>query len=626
MTNGGWGPQATGGVTLVQKKRGGLYWPFYAVTCAVLAIPLAVAGGPVIKPALIVTTIIGAVIGFVDGKKRADFAHGRIVSMIVVALFNTLSLIGYAVGYGVGKSAGDSSARKLAAHTDTSTSHHRIVVAEDPYRQVMAEAANVWGKAGGHVGWYEGRYVVANPRGGVLVIGPPGSGKSSAVIIPSVATAPGACVSASIKGDVMEATAAIRSIRGKVWHFDPGGAEQPMQGVISVRWSPLVSIRSWDDARMIATRMAAPAMDKGKGEGGNDDHFMERGRDWIEVLLYAAHLFEHDISTVARWAQNPVDEAVEAEVDAALEWAESHGDQGASIARGQHRSLQNTPERERGSIISSIAKLMRIYGSMTARQIGTNPNFDPHAFVRSSDTLYITASPERQKEYAPLLAGLLEEIRYATYQRHKAEEAGAEPKRPHVTFVLDEANNTAPIPLPAIISEAGGQSLHVIVGIQDLSRARQRWGREAEGFLTLFPTKIILNGVVEPYTLDALSNAAGEFDRVMTGYSESTSYVGQYNIRVRQQNPNYSVQRQKVLHQGDIANLPPGKALLFEGAKWFLVDIGMHWQDQVWQRVLAWPHHYYQHIASPVSSALPAAQAPTIAIETPTLTKNGDAS
>lgn len=137
------------------------------------------------------------------------------------------------------------------------------------------------------------------------------------------------------------------------------------------------------------------------------------------------------------------------------------------------------------------------------------------------------------------------------------------------------------------MSEAGGQSLHVIVGIQDLSRARARWGREADGFLTLFPTKLVLPGVIEPYTLDALSNASGEYDRLTVGYSQSTSYVGQYSLPIRQTNPTYGTTRQKVLHQGDIANLPTGTALLYEGAQWFLVGVGMHWQHPVWRTINA---------------------------------------
>jgi len=528
--------------------------------------------------------VVALLLGVRAGRRRIVYRESGCAMGLAVVLALPL-FVGYGVGYALGKVRLPHRRRAGVLTGADMTGYEQVMRAADPVAVLDRVAARPFGRAGGHVGWTDtGEYISANPRGGVLVIGPPGSGKSSAIIIPSTAVAPGACVSNSMKGDVMGATWRLRARRGSVWHFDPGGEEQPPVGVRAARWSPLMSVRTWDDARRVATRMAAATT---TGEDGGDSHFTDRARDWVEVLLYAAHLGGSPISQVAQWAALAAAEDTQTAVLELLLTAEDTGDLGAAIAAQQFQGLLSTADRERSSIVSTMSRLLRIYGSVAARRIGDNPNFDPHTFVRSTDTLYITASPDRQGEYAPLLAGLLEEIRYAVYARHKAEDEGREPRRPHVTFVLDEANNTAPIPLPAIISEAGGQSLHVIVGIQDLSRARQRWGKEADGFLTLFPTKIVLPGVVEPYTLDALSNAAGEYDRLMVGYSQSTQYVGQFNIAVTQTNPSWSINRQKVLHQGDIANLPPGTALLWEGAQWHLINVGLHWRHPVWQRTLA---------------------------------------
>jgi type IV secretion system protein VirD4 len=45
-------------------------------------------------------------------------------------------------------------------------------------------------------------------------------------------------------------------------------------------------------------------------------------------------------------------------------------------------------------------------------------------------------------------------------------------------WALDEVANIAPIhDLPALVSQAGGQRPQVMVGLQDLSQARSRWGR-----------------------------------------------------------------------------------------------------------------------------------------------------
>ena len=600
-----WGPQAVGG--FVPTARPGGHW----IALAVLSPGwlLALCGSWKLAAIVLGLMMFGAAaLGTRDGRRAAPFADGRALEATAAGIFAPPAILAYALA------RWDVLAHQRlehAEHQDMLIHGHANPLTSSPYApaqnqptataqsgtplydRAMAVASAEHGSPGGHIGWDEhGGYIGAKPRGGMLIIGPPGSGKTAAGIIPSVIVAPGACVASSIKGDVMKETWRVRAQRGRVWHFDPGGGEDTAPGVEQARWSPLVSIKTWDDARMVANRLAAPALADADGAG---KHFVQKARDWLETFLYAAALDKRGIGTVADWAGAPDSEKTHADVSEILIYAGGNGDDGAPLALAQYESILDIPDRERGGIASSLSGLMRIYGSVTARKLGEDPNFAPKAFVRSADTLYITASPDRQAEYAPLLAGLLEEIRYAVYARHRAEELGKEPKRPHATFVLDEANNTAPIPLPAIISEAGGQSLHIVVGIQDLSRARSRWKQEADGLLTLFPTKVVLNGVVEPYTLDALSSASGEYDRVMGSMTESQTRTGAPHLFLsdrwvapasRSTNQQYSTHRQRVLSQGDIASLPEGQALMFLGADWRLVNIGMYFQHPVWIGVI----------------------------------------
>lgn len=420
---------------------------------------------------------------------------------------------------------------------------------------------------GGHVG-FDGSWPISAPsRGGLLVIGPPGSGKSSGSIIPSIWTAPGAVVVSSIKTDLLLATQVYRSTRGRLWLFDLAGDVLPA-GVLQARWSPLAAVTDWDSARRMATSMIAP-MRSGDNETGA--HFLDRAKAWTECLLFAGHLSGVEIGTVADWVAVSMSDEGMLAAHAALIDARDAGNLDAHLAERQLEGILATPERERGSIASTMQRVFSVYQSSTARRVGHSPDFDPAAFVRSTDTLYITAAPDRATEFAPLIAGLLEAIRFAQYARHRTEPGGA-----HLTFALDEANNTAPIPLPAIISEAGGQGLHVIVGIQDLSRARERWGKAADGFLTLFGTKLVLPGVIEPFTLDALSNAAGEYDRTMRTVSRDASGLG----LTPDTHVSTTTQRTKVLHQGDIAHLPQGRGLLFQAADWRLVEIHNHYTSQ----------------------------------------------
>lgn len=528
------------------------------------------------------TCVVAALIGLLNRRAGIGFMGTRTGVIVLTALVATPHLAAYAVGYGLGGIGRGRRIKKTAAAGPQMPTESQFYV--DALDTVKAITATVQGRTGALpgavLGWNGQTLETARPRGGVLVLGPPGSGKTSAVIIPSVMLAPGACVASSIKADIMNATSTVRGRVGKLWHFDPGGDEPTPHGVTPVRWSPLVGVKTWDDALRVGMSMAEPL----KNNAGNGaDHFIGRATDWLQILLYAARLTSQPIGTVARWAMAAADQKAQTEVLEALDNAAVGGDAGAEIASAKYMGLLTTPDKERGSIISTLVGMLRVYDSVSARQIGEHPNFDPAEFVRSGDTLYLTASPDRQALYAPLIVALLEAIRFATYARHKRSEAGVERVYPHLTFALDEANTTAPIPLPNIISEAGGQGLHLVVGIQSIEPAVARWGPAARAFLTMFPTKAIFRGNFDRDTVQALSNAAGEYDRQQVSYSESVSYVGQHNMRITNTTPSYSTTRQKVLTEGDITSIPDGKVLVWSGPEWRLLNFGYHWADPVWK-------------------------------------------
>jgi len=455
-----------------------------------------------------------------------------------------------------------------------------------PQPQTPVGAAVVPVVAGGYFGVNaHGAVVAASPRGAALVIGPPGSGKTQSVIMPSVAFAPGAVVSTSMKAEVLAATHVARSVRGKCWLFDPGGTTVPA-GVIGLRWNPLCDVSDWDSARSVAARLTGPAR-AGAGASHQGDHWTDRAETWLSVLLYAARLStrEGDLAALARWSMNPT--AAGPECEAIFIVAGQDGDDGATIAATLLGSLLSVPDRERESIASTLGRIMNIYTSSAALRSGINPNFDVHAFVRSTDTVYITAPVDRQRDYAPLIASFLESVRLAQYHRRQAVDLGVETQTAPVTFVLDEAANTAPIPLPNVVSEAGGQGLHLVVAFQDLSQARARWGHAAEGFLTLFPEKLILAGMNDRSTADMLSKMSGDYDRMTVSVNEpgkslSTSMSGRPHFSTTRGQPGYSYHttRTPVLSVADITGVPHGQGLYYGPNGWDLITLHPWWRER----------------------------------------------
>ena len=77
-----------------------------------------------------------------------------------------------------------------------------------------------------------------------------------------------------------------------------------------------------------------------------------------------------------------------------------------------------------------------------------------------------------------------------------------------------------------MISEGGGQGLITLACFQDLSQARQRWPAHADGFPSLFGTTVVLPGIGDVRTLDALSLLAGDEELLVRSASIGRTLSG----------------------------------------------------------------------------------------------------
>ena len=222
-------------------------------------------------------------------------------------------------------------------------------------------------------------------------------------------------------------------------------------------------------------------------------HWVERAESLLAPLLFAANQRGADMAAVCRWVLG----RDLREPQAALE------DSGHEMAQSVLAGIVGTDDRERSGIFSTASGLLAAYRSEAALATTRDVNFDPARFVRSTDALYICAPAHAQEQLAPLVVALLEQIRSAVYARPK----NAAP----VVFVLDEVASIAPLPsLPALAAEGGGQGLVTMACLQDLSQARARWGEVAEGFFSIFNTKVIFPGIGDHRTLQLISALAGD--------------------------------------------------------------------------------------------------------------------
>ena len=370
------------------------------------------------------------------------------------------------------------------------------------FRDVLDASA-----AAGHgvyLGHGERGWCFVRPEQSVMILGPPRSGKTSSLIIPNVVASNGPVVSTSTKPDVLDATVDARARIGDCLLFDPTESVDRSATLPRLRWSPLQSCTEW----LPALSMARSLVEVGSGSGramarGEGSHWTERAQALMAPLLHAAAIGGGDMRTLLTWVDRR--QALPAQQILAAEPGRS-----TELARNLLDGIVATDERELSGIWSTASGSLTGFRSDQSLDATADPDFDPARFVESADTIYIAAPAHRQAMVAPMVVGLIEDIRQATYAR-QAEGASSSSSRPPVVLALDEVANIAPIPdFPSMISEGGGQGLVTVACLQDLSQARSRWPDHADGFPSLFGTTVVLPGIGDVRTLEALSTLAGD--------------------------------------------------------------------------------------------------------------------
>jgi type IV secretion system protein VirD4 len=337
----------------------------------------------------------------------------------------------------------------------------------------------------------------------VLVLGPPRSGKTSSFIIPNVFAATGPVVSTSTKPEVLDVTGAARARVGRCLLFDPTGSVVGGAGVESIRWSPLQSCHAWEGALSTARTLVEVASSSTAGRG-ESSHWTERAQALLAPLLHAAALDGADMRTVLAWVDR------RKWLDARNILACAPGGP-TELADNSLEGIAATDVRELSGIWSTASGALSGFRTERALATTVEPTFNARSFVDSADSIYICAPAHRQALVAPMVVGIIEDIRMAAYQRAASPSGPAGEPRPPVLLALDEVANIAPLPaLPSMISEGGGQGVVTLACLQDLSQARRRWPDEADGFPSLFGTTVVLPGIGDVRTLEALSTLAGD--------------------------------------------------------------------------------------------------------------------
>jgi type IV secretion system protein VirD4 len=492
---------------------------------------------------------------------------------------------GFASGWALWRRHGLPAARRVARHARPSLGWR-------------GRRSGNWRAYAGFAGWAQGwifpRRVYSTVEQLRLVIAAPQQGKSAAAA-GTILDAPGPVVATSIRGDLIAATAGLRSEAGRVHVWNPEAAGEFGS---TMRWNPAAGCQDM----VIAVRRAGYMVEAMTARGLSDEGFWsDQASMTLAAYLHAAGLARGDLRHVYRWITQNDDRP--ARILATHPRAEK-----TALSHVVH--YQGLPERTRAGVsttLLSVLKFMqhpRVVASVCPRP---GEGFDFDAFVMSRDTLYLVAADARTSPVPPLFVAILAEI------AHTARQAGSVPRParpargpvlgsaglaarldglfppgtvarldPPLAMVLDEVANTAPVPAAAWATWAAGSGIWLHLYAQAWAQLAERWGDNGARVLwQACQSKIIYAGTSEPELCRLIEDLCG-YVKVRGPDEHHYTYKGELRRRP-------TATDIRVLPMAAIRQLPPGRAVVLQGtASPVIVRTERYWRRADYR---AWHRH-----------------------------------
>jgi type IV secretion system protein VirD4 len=353
------------------------------------------------------------------------------------------------------------------------------------------------------------RYLAAEARQSVIVVGPTQTQKTTGFAVPALLEWEGPVLATSVKTDLVQDTIAWRQRVGEVWVYDPAAST----GLPVSSWSPLAASTTWLGARRMAEGLCVAGRAH-QGTGLTDaDFWYATAAKLLAPLLFAAARTGRGMSEVVRW----VDEQEVGEVVALLEVI------GAPEALQAAWASWRRDERQRSSVYTTAETVLDAFGDPTLSVEGVEgvgSEIDPdHLLDGGHHTLYVCAPAHEQQRLRPAFAALVTQMLTSAFEQVASEH---HPLDPPLLVVLDEAANVAPIAdLDVLAATAAGHGIQLVTVWQDMAQISARYGERAATVVNNHRAKVVLSGISDPATLDHLSHLVGEEEVVQVSTTRS---------------------------------------------------------------------------------------------------------
>ncbi len=350
-------------------------------------------------------------------------------------------------------------------------------------------------------GWEDVVINLCGPRGG----------KTTSLAIPAIVDAPGAVLATSNKRDLVDATRDVRAAKtgAEVWVFDP---QQLVDEPATWWWNPLSFITD----EVSAMRLAKVFADATRPAGARvDAYFDGAALTHLGGLLLAAAVGGRPITDVYLWLSDMIDDTPQRILERA----------GRTIMAASVDGTLNLPAKQRAGVYDTAKQLVAFLINDQATQWVTpgrpgRREFNPHAFVRSNDTLY-SMSKEGVASAGPLVTAMNVAVMTAAeeYAKHLKDGRLGVP----MVVVLDEAANVCRwSELPDMYSHFGSRGICVMTFLQSWEQGVAAWGKAGMDKLWGASTRRIVGaGLADSQFLESVSRLIGEFERTQHSVSSS---------------------------------------------------------------------------------------------------------
>lgn len=407
--------------------------------------------------------------------------------------------------------------------------HHTLLATEDAHRHPQK----------GRVARRQG------DRGSVALIGPTRSGKT-VLASAGIVGWDGPVVALSIKRDLYDATAAARAAKGEIAVFDPGG----VTGMPSARWSPLRDVTTASSA-LRASRALAQAIPRIGVQSG--DFWSKHGEAFTSAFMCLGGLAQRlpgpdnepreplTMEQLASWAHLQVgirEPLINELIRVGLEQDDVELQLLARHAMVQLLALEREDPRIRASIYATARLAFEPWLEPSVAHSASDdarPRYDsnnqdhythrPHWvdlpwLMGTSDdgqanTLYVSAPDTEFKRLAPVIGGLLGDLRE---QIHLQDVRGEKLTKP-VLLVIDEAGQLELQWLPQAVSMLAGLGVILVTSWQSRSQITDLYGTLADTVLTGHRSKVFFSGLDDPTSVDYLAKTAGTEHVPQRGWS-----------------------------------------------------------------------------------------------------------